>query len=44
MNSVNLRITVRETERRSDLYEEWKRRVNNVTFTTNVAILFEIKY
>ncbi|XP_068986037.1 toll-interacting protein-like [Bombus flavifrons] len=26
MNSVNLRITVRETERRSDLYEEWKRR------------------
>ncbi|XP_003403029.1 toll-interacting protein [Bombus terrestris] len=26
MNSVNLQITVRETERRSDLYEEWKRR------------------
>ncbi|XP_071874058.1 toll-interacting protein [Bombus fervidus] len=26
MNSVNLRITVRETEKRSDLYEEWKRR------------------
>lgn len=30
-----------ETERRSDLYEEWKRRVNNTNFNTNIAIHFE---